>query len=50
MKKYSIMFYIGVFGGCFTAGISSYRKTCFEKIMALEDSVLADQVREHMRK
>ena len=28
-------------------GVASYRKTCFEKIMALENSFLASQVREH---
>lgn len=36
---------IGLFGFGFLAGVSSYKNTCVEKIMKLENSRLADQVR-----
>ena len=29
-------------------GVASYRQTCFSKIMALENSFLANQVRQHL--
>ena len=37
--------FIGLFGFGFLAGVSSYKTTCVEKIMKLENSRLADQVR-----
>ena len=29
-------------------GVASYRQTCLEKIMALENSFLANQVKDHL--
>ncbi|CAB4019424.1 OCIA domain-containing 1 [Paramuricea clavata] len=44
-------FYYGVsFTGGLLFGVASYRKSCLEKIMQLENSVLADQVREYYRR
>lgn len=48
VQRWSWFYYSGAFLGSFLFGVSSYRKTCFEKLMALENSVLADQVRKHM--
>ncbi|XP_068703367.1 OCIA domain-containing protein 1-like isoform X2 [Montipora foliosa] len=39
----------GIFGVGFIAGITSYHSTCVEKIMRLENSKLADQVRASRR-
>ncbi|KXJ24123.1 hypothetical protein AC249_AIPGENE16628 [Exaiptasia diaphana] len=41
---------IGIFAFGFLSGIASYRKTCMEKIMRLENSQLADQVRSFYKK
>ncbi|XP_028401506.1 OCIA domain-containing protein 1-like [Dendronephthya gigantea] len=44
-------FYYGVaFTGGLLFGVASYRKTCLEKIMKLENSVLAEQVREYYKR
>ena len=39
---------LGLFGFGFLTGIASYQKTCVGKIMKLENSRLADQVRARM--
>ena len=38
------------FTGGLLFGVASYRKSCLEKIMQLENSVLSDQVREYYRR
>jgi hypothetical protein len=38
------------FTGGLLFGVASYRKSCFEKIMQLENAVLSDQVREYYRR
>lgn len=48
VQKWSLFYYSGAFIVTFMMGVSSYRQKCMEKIMALENSRLADQVREHM--
>lgn len=50
VQRWSFIYYVGVFGITFTMGVSSYRQTCFQKIMNLENSHLADQVLAHMKK
>lgn len=44
-----IFSFAGIFGVGFIAGITSYHSTCVEKIMRLENSRLADQVRASRR-
>lgn len=39
---------LGLFGFGFLTGIASYQSACVEKIMKLENSRLADQVRARM--
>ncbi|XP_067046080.1 OCIA domain-containing protein 1-like [Acropora muricata] len=48
-KRFPGIFYTGIFGVGFIAGITSYHSTCVEKIMRLENSRLADQVRASRR-
>ncbi|XP_068718603.1 OCIA domain-containing protein 1-like isoform X1 [Montipora capricornis] len=48
-KRFPGIFYTGIFGVGFIAGITSYHSTCVEKIMRLENSKLADQVRASRR-
>lgn len=48
VQRWPFLYYSGAFLGSFMIGVASYRKTCFEKIMALENSFLASQVREHL--
>ena len=50
VTRNKILFNIGTFVGFFSMGVNSYKKICFDKIMKLEDSKLADQVREHMKR
>ena len=45
-----MLFSVVTFGGGFMSGVTSYKKTCMEKIMNLENSFLADQVRKQMKK
>ena len=47
MKRYSGLYTFGVFLLSSFIGISSYRKTCLERIMALDNSRLADRIREY---
>ncbi|XP_073253774.1 uncharacterized protein [Porites lutea] len=45
IKRFAALYYTGLFGFGFLAGVSSYKNTCVEKIMKLENSRLADQVK-----
>lgn len=50
LASWSRFYYAASFTGGLLFGVASYRKTCLEKIMKLENSVLADQVREYFRR
>lgn len=50
MQRRSWLYYAGLFTGSFFVGVSSYKQRCFDKIMALDNSRLADQLREHLSK
>ncbi|XP_047126352.1 OCIA domain-containing protein 1 isoform X1 [Hydra vulgaris] len=50
LRKRSLLFYAGIFSAGFFFGVGSYRNQCIEKILALENSVLADQYRNFSRR
>ena len=50
IQRWSSLYYTAVGAASFLAGLRSYRQTCLDKIMSLENSVLADQLRQHRRK
>ena len=45
VNRYPGFIYSMAFFASFVSGAGSYQKTCFQKIMSLENSVLADQIR-----
>ncbi|EDO27662.1 predicted protein [Nematostella vectensis] len=49
-KRFAGLYYSGMFAVGLFAGIGSYRKACMDKIMRLENSNLANQVREFYKK
>ena len=49
IKLYNLFVLQGIFGFGFVMGIASYQNACIEKIMRLENSRLADQVRARQR-
>ena len=50
IQRRSWFYYGGLFMGSFFVGMASYRQRCLDKIMSLENSRLADQLREHLTK
>ena len=44
------MYWVGAFAVGFYVGTASYKTKCFEKIMQLENSNLAEQVREYQER
>jgi hypothetical protein len=50
IQRWSSLYYTTVGAVSFLAGLRSYRQTCLDKIMSLERSVLADELRKHQRK
>ena len=50
IQRWSSLYYTAVGAASFLVGLRSYRQTCLDKIMSLENSVLADQLRQHRRK
>jgi hypothetical protein len=50
VQRWSSAYYATLGAAAFLAGMGSYRQRCLEKIMALDHSVLADQLRQHQRK
>lgn len=50
VKRWSWLYYGVSFTVSFFAGIRSYQKTCFKKIMSLKNSALADQIRKYEAK
>ncbi|XP_065838443.1 OCIA domain-containing protein 1-like [Oscarella lobularis] len=46
----STMYWVGAFAVGFYVGTASYKTKCFEKIMQLENSNLAEQVREYQER
>eukprot|EP00731_Ephydatia_muelleri_P030602 Em0022g116a len=46
VQRWSSFYYTGGFLLSFMAGVGSYREKCFQKIMALENSTLKQQVKE----
>ena len=48
-QRWSRFYYIGAFIGSYEIGVISYRLTCMKKILALENSPLADKIRERMK-
>ncbi|XP_046853570.1 OCIA domain-containing protein 1-like [Xenia sp. Carnegie-2017] len=50
LAKWSRFYYGVTFTGGLLFGVASYRRTCLEKIMSLENSVLAEQVNEYLRR
>lgn len=50
MKRWAGFYYTVSFGMGVAIGVASYKDKCFEKIMSLENSQLADQVREFQRR
>ncbi|CAI8040460.1 OCIA domain-containing protein 1 [Geodia barretti] len=50
IQRWSSLYYTAVGAASFLAGLRSYRQTCLDKIMSLENSLLADQLRQHRRK
>ena len=50
VQRWSSAYYTTLGAVAFLVGMRSYRQRCLEKIMALDHSVLADQLRQHQRK
>jgi len=50
LGRWSGLFYTGMFGLGFLSGVGSYRDECVRKILALENSVLAEQYRSYQQK
>ena len=50
VQRWSSIYYMSVGAVTFLAGLRSYRQTCLDKIMALEHSTLAEQLRQHQRR
>jgi len=50
LKKYSGLYYTGALTMGMIVGVVSYRQKCFEKIMALDNSRLADEVRKFQQR
>ena len=50
IQRRSWFYYGGLFMGSFFVGMASYKQRCLDKIMSLENSRLADELREHLAK
>lgn len=50
VQRWSSVYYTAVGVVSFLAGMRSYHQRCVDKLMSLEHSVLADQLRQHQRK
>jgi hypothetical protein len=48
-KKFPAVLWSGALGVGFFMGVASYQQNCFDQIMKLENSKLAEQVRAYQR-
>lgn len=49
IHRFRVFYYVGAFGLSLLSGIASYRRQCMAKILQLENSPLADRLREQLK-
>ena len=49
IHRFRVFYYVGTFGLSLLTGIASYRRECMTKILQLENSPLADRLREQLK-
>ncbi len=50
VTRWTGLYYTGAFMGAFLVGVSSYKQRCMDKIMALDNSILKDQLKKELSK